>query len=991
MSRVEKVDIGLATLYRGDCLEVTSLLGKVTHTITDPPYEAGAHTQHRQVQTSAGLVTQAHRFAAMDDYTRASITKFIAENTEKWSLIFCQNEGAHFWREALREYGTGPYSTMVWCKPDGKPNYSGTGPGVGYESIVTSWHGRGKSTWNGGGRIGVFIINKNEKKDDANTHTTIKPQRLMSELVGLFTDEDDTILDCFMGSGSTGVAAVSMGRRFIGIERDSEYFEICCRRIEKAQEGGELSDRPYVKVKARATVELFAAPPRAVPVVKEKEPKKPAKVVPVMLTEAPPLPPPPVRIGASPTVSTLPKPKARFAMPSVSIGERLPVQTVERIPYVGPMEEHRSRLDAAGDDRLTYDGWEDDAPGAIGLDVESTENFFLIGFKNFSTGKRISFERSDRSDIDVERVRRIMKNCIITFNGDHYDKYVVYAALAGKSPEELWRMSDEIINGHVKPWEIEDKYGIVVPHLNHVDLEGPNPSVKTSLKLLHARLHGRSLMDMPFRPGQRLTYRQMNEATVYCVDNDLDATHGLFTALKEPLMLRVALGKVYGLDLRSKSDAQVGEAIVKKSIEDATGNWIKKRKADAGDSFMFPYQPPPFITFERPALRQLLDDLQRMELFYVDQFGKVGTPSGLKDRKVTIGGSTYSMGIGGLHSTEEHRAVVADADHVLVDMDVASQYPAIIMKIGKYPPDAGPKFLDVYGGMMRKRLDSKQFLARLIKEGGDKAEIEKVKVEVEGFKIALNGVYGKLGSAYSFLYAPDIMIATTLTGQLSLLQFIERLEAAGISVVSGNTDGVVARVPRALVRFGDKGELQGDMAAIVRRWEEDTGFVVEATEYSALYNSSVNTYLAIRADGKIKWKGPPGNPWASNDTRGILSKNPQMTVCSDAIVAKLKHGTPYDEYIRAQADPRGFVTVIRAKGGARWRGEYVGKVVRYYWSTDGDPIVYDGGGRKVAKTDGARPMMVLPDRLPEDINYERYVEATQKLAVELGIVKEGIL
>ena len=975
MSDVEKVEIGLATLYRGDCLAVTSLLGKVTHTITDPPYEAGAHTEHRQVQTSAGLVTQAHKFAAMDDFTRNSITKFMAENTEKWSLIFCQSEGAHYWREALTSHGITPYSTMVWCKPDGKPNYFGNGPGVGYESIVASWHAQGKSSWNGGGRIGVFNINKNEKKDDGNTHTTIKPQKLMTELVGLFTDKDDSILDCFMGSGSTGVAAVSMGRRFIGIERDPEYFDICCRRIEKAQDGGALSDQPYVKTKTRTTVSLFDPPP-----VRAAQPPKPPgqvkpkipKVSTVTVTAESNLPP---RIPPGAVV------KSRFKLPTVNVASKPTTPRLERIPYVPAIAEHKAKLDAAGDGMLPPTPWQL-TKAAIGMDVESTENFFLIRFKNFATGQYTGFERSDRSDIDVAEVSRILKECIVTFNGTTYDIPMVAAALTGKSPSELHTMGQAIIDGNVKPWEVGEKFNVNIPNVNHVDLEGPNPAVRVGLKLLHARLHGRVVMDMPFKPGQRLSPRGMNEATVYC-DNDLDATQTLFDALREPLMLRVALGKVYSLDLRSKSDAQMGEAIVKKSIEDLTGNFIRKRRRDGGDDgFMFPYEPPPFVSFNTPKLSALVAQLASTQ-FYVDGFGSVDTPSSLKNHKVTIGDSVYSMGIGGLHSNEAHRSVMSDDDNVLIDMDVASQYPAIIMKLGKYPTGAGPRFLDVYKEMITKRLDSKIMLAKLLATGNaDKNEILKLKVEIEGLKIALNGCYGKLGSPYSFLFAPDIMIAVTLTGQLSLLLLIEQLEDAGIPVVSGNTDGVVAKVPRVLL---------GELDRVVKAWEASTGFVVERNEYRAIYNSSVNTYIAVKADGKVKRKGPIANPWAEKDFRGMMSKNPQVTVCSDAVVANILHGTSHEDFIRSCTDPRSFVTVIQAKGGAEWRSSYIGKVVRYYWSVDGDPITYAGGGRKVAKTDGARPMMVLPETLPADVDYTRYIAEADKLARELGVVKEAEL
>lgn len=260
-----------------------------------------------------------------------------------------------------------------------------------------------------------------------------------------------------------------------------------------------------------------------------------------------------------------------------------------------------------------------------------------------------------------------------------------------------------------------------------------------------------------------------------------------------------------------------------------------------------------------------------------------------------------------------------------------------------------------------------------------RVERERWKVKAEGLKISSNGVYGKLGSQYSFLFAPNIMLATTLTGQLSLLMLIERFERAGIPCASGNTDGVVARCPRALL---------GELDKIVKEWETDTGFSVERTEYKAIYNSSVNSYFAVKANGKMKRKGPASNPWAEKDVRGLLSKNPQMTVVGDAVAEYILHGTPFEETIRKCTDPRQFLTVIKADAGAKWRDHVIGDVVRYYWSTDGDHVLYKESGRKVAKTAGARPLVELTDKLPEDIDYDRYVEEAVKLAVDMAVISE---
>lgn len=133
------------------------------------------------------------------------------------------------WAEALADGGAAIRRIGVWVKPDAMPQYSGDRPGMGYESLVFA-HAPGRSTWNGGGRVGVFIQNKNTP-GGAHEHETQKPLPLMLELVSLFTDPGEVILDPYAGSGTTGVAALRLGRRFIGIERDAKYHAISIDRL----------------------------------------------------------------------------------------------------------------------------------------------------------------------------------------------------------------------------------------------------------------------------------------------------------------------------------------------------------------------------------------------------------------------------------------------------------------------------------------------------------------------------------------------------------------------------------------------------------------------------------------------------------------------------------------------------------------------------------------------------------------------------------------
>jgi hypothetical protein len=237
------------------------------------------------------------------------------------------------------------------------------------------------------------------------------------------------------------------------------------------------------------------------------------------------------------------------------------------------------------------------------------------------------------------------------------------------------------------------------------------------------------------------------------------------------------------------------------------------------------------------------------------------------------------------------------------------------------------------------------------------------KVKAESLKICVNGSFGKLGSPYSTLYAPELMVQVTVTGQLSLLMLIDQLESNGIPVVSGNTDGVVVKCPVAK---------EEQMEAIRTQWQLTTGFVLEQTFYAGIYSRDVNNYIAIKYDGTVKAKG-----CYSGTT---MSKNPQNEICNIAVAEYLKCGRPFRETIMACRDITKFVSVRNVKGGAIKDKEYLGKVVRWYYATGAKGTIdYKTNGNSVPKTNGAKPLMVLPDMLPMDVDYEWYIRECKEM------------
>lgn len=215
-------------IYHANCLDaLSSLTWDVV--ITDPPYEAEAHTQQRRVKRGGGVMEmEPLEFAPMDEASRSDVARLLGK-TPRWVLTFCQIEAAPTWRTAYEATGLVYRRTCIWVKPDGMPQYSGDRPGMGYEGLL-AMHAPGASRWNGGGRTGVWTVNKNDGAGAA-PHPTTKPIRLMTSLVELFSEEGETICDPFMGSGTTLLAAKMLGRKAVGIELEERWCEVAAKRL----------------------------------------------------------------------------------------------------------------------------------------------------------------------------------------------------------------------------------------------------------------------------------------------------------------------------------------------------------------------------------------------------------------------------------------------------------------------------------------------------------------------------------------------------------------------------------------------------------------------------------------------------------------------------------------------------------------------------------------------------------------------------------------
>jgi len=585
----------------------------------------------------------------------------------------------------------------------------------------------------------------------------------------------------------------------------------------------------------------------------------------------------------------------------------------------------------------------------LAFDIECYSDYFLIAFRNVASGRVAFYEQHEGHPLDLVKLRRILQQFkLVSFNGNHYDLPVLSMALTGADCAKIREVSDCIITGNKRSWEVARQFGFGLVEINHIDLMEVAPGMG-GLKLYGGRLHCRTLQDLPIEPDASILPEQRETLRTYCA-NDLDLTVALYNKLLPQIQLRESMSAEYGMDLRSKSDAQIAEAVIKVGVQDLSGKQVVR--PDVRPWTKFQYQTPGFIQFQTRVLQDALALVQDAE-FRIDGAGTLLMPDVLATATIPLGGSVYRMGIGGLHSSEASVAYGTDAENILIDRDVASYYPSIILRCGFAPKHLGEHFIKVYRGIVERRLEAKH--------SGDK-------VTADALKICANGAYGKLGSKWSVLYSPELLIQVTITGQLALLMLIELLEMHGIPVISANTDGIVIKCPRAR---------SDEVALIIEHWEQATGFDTEETRYQSLYSRDVNNYIAVKADGTTKTKG------AYADTG--LSKNPANRICTEAVIAFLVDGVPLDKTITDCQDITQFVTVRTVKGGAVKGNQYLGKVVRWYYAVgEVGTINYKTNGYIVPKSAGAKPLMTLPDTLPSDIDYQWYIKEAHGILADIG-------
>ena len=368
----------------------------------------------------------------------------------------------------------------------------------------------------------------------------------------------------------------------------------------------------------------------------------------------------------------------------------------------------------------------------------------------------------------------------------------------------------------------------------------------------------------------------LNEMADYN-DNDVYIVAELIRMNQEEVLLRYRISEEYKVDVYSASRSTIADKVIVKLYSKFTGLHPKafidtktiRRKILVSEILSDK------IAFSTPELNDILSDIRSLTL---------RGEKGEFDREFTFMGTSYTIATGGLHSNEIPAVYVENSDSIIVDRDVASYYPNMIRSLKVCQKHLIPKaWFRIADTIVDERLEHKH----LAKDKSlDVMERDKHATAAACLKIVANaGIFGKMGSEKSFLCDKKAMYQVTINGQLFLLMLIEKLELAGIHVISANTDGIVTIVPRELEQTADD---------ICHWWEKHLGLELEFTYYTKYVTEGVNSYLTVKRGGSSKFKGRMNPKMFLED----LSKGYNSPIVAKCVTEYFINGTPVMETLR---------------------------------------------------------------------------------------------
>ncbi len=646
-------------------------------------------------------------------------------------------------------------------------------------------------------------------------------------------------------------------------------------------------------------------------------------------------------------------------------------------------------------------------------DIESYLPLFLYCAFDIKTEKWFEFEISAYQNHLDGLVKHLVDGGIkyhVSFNGLSYDSQVLqfiienhdrWGELSGlEIALRVKKFSDRRINdanyGLLPPyWEDRlENQQIDLFRIHHYD----NENRRTSLKWLQFSMDLPSVEETPI-PFDRteLSKEEVEQIKKYC-RNDIISTvmfynftigktsHPVYKG-RNKIQDRLDLIKELGFPNKALnwSDVKIGDEINKKTYMQLCGINDPRKLYDLKlkrkkKNFKYGDCIPPYVSFKTKPFQ---DFYERMLPIRVNLNEKEKFP-------FVYNGTHYVIAKGGIHSNESNRIIIPSDREILMDADVGSQYPHSLIKRRLFPSHLGEKWLIGYTGTRDKRLT--------YKEQANKPEITIERKQIytglaETYKLSLNGGgFGKTNERSNWQYDPFVHFSCTIGNQFEILMLIESLEIEGIHTVSANTDGIVC--------LFDKDKLD-TYYKVCHEWEQKVGNSnqgkLEFTEYKKLIQSSVNHYIAIKENKKVKKKG-------SFATEFELNKDKSAVIIPIALEQYYLNDIPVEETIRKHKRIYDFCIGVKSSKEYHYEAsdktgekEIYHRMVRYYISTNGKTLLKvknpesEAPGNPVTNCEAGGWKCTVVNDIDEGdhiksykINHAYYIEKANEIINQIG-------
>jgi hypothetical protein len=569
-------------------------------------------------------------------------------------------------------------------------------------------------------------------------------------------------------------------------------------------------------------------------------------------------------------------------------------------------------------------------------DIEVFQNIFHCSVKNTETGEIYKFEISERKNqlrelvkffkqvdsyikwgdfytTDLEIKSEVIfcgynnlhyDNPIVNYIIEYEDKLMSYnVATICSSIFNLSRTITTSTEDNIEAWK-HWKYQIWFDTFDLLTMLYSN-KLRVGLKEIQVTMQYPNVQEFVCDWSKPLLLEDFDNMIDYNI-NDIESTAELLNRCKKDIDLRIAIEDEYGVRVLSKDGVNIGMKILTQKYLEKTGLtwWDIEGLRSPMDYIPLKDVILPFIKYDSPILQRVLDDMKSQ----IVSPGRKGY-----ENNFIFNGLRYTVGVGGIHSKNDPEIIIPKEDEMLIDIDVASLYPSMLIEYKFYPKHLGPEFLEVYSQIKDERIEAKH--------NGDK-------VKNETLKLALNGLSGNLQNQHNFCYSPFAVMQIRINGQLLLLMLAERLTQIGCRIVQANTDGLFVLLKKSIYEQANK---------ICQEWEQLTRLTLEEERFEAMYQYAINDYIAVKEGYKetknpdlIKTKG-------MFITKVLLGKGLSAKIIPEAIIKYFVDGIPVEDTIKGCTDIRKFL--MSEKTGKQWHVEYMNqeqqRTNRFYASTNG--------------------------------------------------------